>query len=140
MIIHGRECGFRFTVRAAQELAELCPDKDIAKLGELFDNKTYPELVNTITQMAIIFNMADEEARAFNSDGEPRKPLTREEIMVMSKDEFAALQKEVLRAYGIDTKRTVEVEPSKKNGAGKKKSGKSSSTGHGSASTEASST
>lgn len=125
MIIHGRECGFRFTVRASLELAELCPEKDLSRVGELLDGKPYSEIVEVIMKMAIIFNKADEEAIAFAGGGKPGKIITQEEMLVMTSEEFATLQNEVLKAYGVDSARTVEVEPSKKNGAGKKKTVKS---------------
>lgn len=139
MIIHGRECGFRFTVRASIEVAELCPEKDLGRLGELFEG-TYQDIVAMFSKLAVILNKAYEEAVAFEGGGKPGKLITEEEIMFMTSQEFTVMKNEILEAIGGDTKRTVEAEPSKKNGAGKKKSGKSSSTGHGSASTEDSST
>lgn len=140
MIINGRECGFRFTIGASLELAELCPGKDLSKFGELLNGKSYSEFVDVIMKMAIIFNKADEEAKVFYGEGKPVEPITKEEMLYLTNKEFMDMQKEIFDAYGIDTKRTVEVEPSKKNGAAKKKTGKSSSTAPGSASTGGSST
>lgn len=117
MIIHGRECGFRFTIRASIEVAELCPDKDLSRMGELFEGKSYGDMAMQTAKLAAILSKANEEAVAYDGSREPAKPLTEDEMLTLTQEEFQAVQAEVLKAYGADTARTVEVEPSKKNEA-----------------------
>lgn len=126
MIIHGKERGFRFTIRASIEMAELCPDKDISRMGELLDGKSFQEMALQVAKLAIIMNKADEEAVAYEGTRERIEPITEDEMMTLTTEEFTAVQQEIFKAYGADTTRTVEVEPSKKNGAEEAESGKSS--------------
>lgn len=126
MIIHGRECGFRFTIGASIAIAELCPEKDLSRMGELFEGKSYGDVAVQTAKLAAILSKANEAAVAYDGSRQQERPLSEEEIMTLTQEEFQAVQAEVLKAYGADTARTVEVEPSKKNEAEEAKSGRSS--------------
>lgn len=126
MVVHGRECGFRFTIRASIEVAELCPDKDLSRMGELFENASYEDMTAKIAKFAAILSRANEEAVAYDGSRKPENPLSEDEIMTLTNEEFMAVQEEIFKSYGKDTARAVEVEPSKKNKAEEAGSEKSS--------------
>lgn len=139
MVINGRECGFRFTISASIEVAELCPDKDISKLGELFKEESFKNSVIQTVKLAAILSKANEEAVAYDGSRKPEKPLTEGELLSLTQDKFYAVKDEIVKACIGDAARTVEIEPPKKKET-KKKTGKSPSTGPGSDSTGVSST
>lgn len=125
MMIHGREVGFRFTIGASIAVGELCPEGDLSRMGELFEGKSYGDIAAQTAKLAAILSRANEDAVAYDGSRKPERPLSEDEIMTLTQDEFQTVQAEVIKAYGADTARTVEVEPSKKNEAEEAESGKS---------------
>ncbi len=117
MQIHGREVGFRFTVGASAKIADLCPDGDITRLGEMLEGR-YGRVTKDTAAIVAALSEGYELARSYEDRDYTPCPLTADEIMALRVDEFTAVQREALSAWAADSKPTVEVEPGK-NGDGK---------------------
>lgn len=113
MKVHGREVGFRFTVGASAKISDLCPDGDIARLGEVLEGQYGQITRDTATIMAAL-SEGYEQARSFEVPGHEPDPLTADELLSLRPSEFNALQQAALAAWAEDSKPTVEVEPEKK--------------------------
>ena len=109
MQVYGREVGFRFTVGASAKIADLCPDGDIERLGELL-NGSYGQVSRDTAAIVVALNEGYEQAQRFEDPAYKPRPLME-------------LQQAALAAWVEDKKPTVEVEPEKKeNGKDKESS------------------
>lgn len=115
MIIHGREIGFLLTVGASCEIAEMCPNGDMKRLGELMNPDKLADVQKVNAQIIHIMNKGYEEAQEFEQEGYKANPITVREMMTLSPAQFNALAKEAFTAFTTGTQTTVEVEPDKKN-------------------------
>lgn len=115
MQIHGREVGFRFTVGASAKISDLCPDGDLARLGEVLEGQ-YGKVARDSAAIIAALSEGYEDACFFEMPGYRPQPLTIDEVMTLRMGEFAALQQAALVAWVEDSKPTVEVEPEKKEG------------------------
>lgn len=115
MQIYGREVGFRFTVGASAKISDLCPDGDIARLGEVLEGQ-YGQVTRDTAAIMVALSEGYEQARSFEVPGYKPQPLTMEEVLTLRMGEFAQLQQAALTAWAEDSKPTVEVEPEKKEG------------------------
>lgn len=114
MIIHGKERNFLLTVGASAEIADLCPDGDIARMGEMMENASYSQNLKIIIRLAVAMNKGYEEDKEFNEAGYVPDILTERELLALKPSELATLQEEVVTAFAGDVKPTVEVEAEKK--------------------------
>lgn len=125
MIINGREVKFRRTVGADMEIGELCPGRDLGRIGDLFgDGMTFSDNVASVTRIMLILNKWAEATARLNDPDYVPAPLTEDEILTLDETDFADLQQEMMDAWARDTKRTVETAPikgAKKNAATKSK-------------------
>ena len=112
MLIKGREIKFLRTVGAACEIADICPNGDMANIGKLFEGTTKNRITN-MAQVIHFLNEGYEEAKAFDEEGYVPNPITVKELMVLDDDTFNELFVEATGAFYAD-KQTVEVEPEKK--------------------------
>lgn len=113
MQVYGREVGFRFTVGASAKIADLCPDGDIERLGELL-NGNYGQVSRDTASIVVALSEGYEQAQRFEDPSYKPRPLSVEEIMSLRPAEFMALQKAALSAWAADKATTVEAEPEKK--------------------------
>ena len=113
MQVYGREVGFRFTVGASAMIADLCPDGDIERLGELL-NGSYGQVSRDTAAIVVALSEGYEQAQRFENPAYKPRPLSVEEIMSLRPAEFMELQQAALAAWVEDKKATVEVEPEKK--------------------------
>ena len=113
MQVYGREVGFRFTVGASARIADLCPDGDIERLGELL-NGSYGKVSRDTAAIVVALNEGYEQAQRFEDPAYRPRPLSVEEIMSLRPVEFMELQQAAMAAWVEDKKPTVEVEPEKK--------------------------
>ena len=113
MQVYGREVGFRFTVGASARIADLCPDGDIERLGELL-NGSYGKVSRDTAAIVVALSEGYEQAQRFEDLAYKPRPLSVEEIMSLRPTEFMELQQAALAAWVEDKKTTVEVEPEKK--------------------------
>lgn len=121
MQVHGREVGFRFTVGASAKISDLCPDGDISRLGEVLEGQ-YGQITRDTAAIMAALSEGYEQAISFEMPGYKPNPLTVDELFSLRPSEFNALQGEALAAWSEDSKPTVEVEPSKKEGGKARKS------------------
>lgn len=99
MEIYGRKIGLLFSVGAKYEIGSL--DKGL-------DN-----MMRTV-QTAVIMSRAYEKAQKFKDPAHVERPLTKDEVMTLSDEEFAHLCDELTVAFEYGNNVTVEVESKKK--------------------------
>ena len=66
MQVYGREVGFRFTVGASAKIADLCPDGDIERLGELLDG-SYGQVSRDTAAIVVALSEGYEQAQRFEN-------------------------------------------------------------------------
>ena len=113
MVIFGEEYGFMLTVGASAAIADLCPDGDLNRMGEVLEGR----VSNTINFTAsFIEAMAKgfDDAKRYAGEEVTHRPLTADMVKALPSDVFKELQSAALASFRGDTKATVEVEPSKK--------------------------
>lgn len=108
MYIFGKDYGFMLTVGASGEIADLCPDGDIERLGEALEG-SYNQTLNVATGMIVAMSRGFETHRAFEEPGYKADPLTRDMILALSQADFKALEEEAVAAFSSSTRRSVEV-------------------------------
>ena len=89
MKIHGREVGFMLKVGASAEIAKLCPNNDISRLGELFGDD-YVASIDIVSKIVVALNKGFEMAKSFEEQGYQPKPLTHEELMTLTTPQLMA--------------------------------------------------
>ena len=114
MEIFGREINFLKTVWAGVEITKISPDHDPKRLAELFggDGLVSQE---TAIKFVRILNEAYEKKRAFEDPSYTPAPLTEEEIMYLTDNEFEVLFEAAIEAY-TGEEITVETEEPEKTG------------------------
>lgn len=109
MEIHGREIGFKRTVLATCEIAELSPKGDIKQFDKLLMSKEYAVTQKAAAGFIAALSKGYEMAKAFEDlDYKPR-PLTFDEVMCLDNDAFNELFQEAITAW-LGEKVTVEAE------------------------------
>ena len=116
MLIHGKERGFALTVGASAEIADLCPDGDLKRLGEVLDGK-YGEMLRSTAKIIVAMSRGYEDGKAFEDPGYKPDPLTDREVLSLTTEDFRRLQSEAMDAFQAGHKTTVETEPEKKTAA-----------------------
>lgn len=112
MKVRGREIKFLRTVKTTSDLAILCPDKDISRLGEIFSNNVADTILNSAKFIQIL-NEGYEMSKSLNEKDYQPQIISLDELLYLDEDTFSKLQEEALTAYnGVET--TVEIEDSKK--------------------------
>lgn len=112
MLLHGKERKFMLTVGASQEVAALCPDNDLKRIGDVMQGD-YVTVTDNIMKLIVTLNKAYEEAQAYESPGYTPAPLTLEQLRTVTPAQLKVLEAEALAAFAADTTPTVEVEPDK---------------------------
>lgn len=108
---------FKLTVLAAAEIADFCPEKDIAKIGEVM--QTYPDTVKNGARFILALNrgyIMSEIAKDPKAN-KGLKVITEDEIFSLEPDEFMNLLEKAMECFGVDKEPSVEVEPTKKDEA-----------------------
>lgn len=113
MKIFGEEYGMMLTVGASAEIADLCPDGDFTRIGEVLDMK-YSDMINAITRIVVAMANGYDEAKRYSGEEVTHKPLTVEMVKALPSNIFREAQNEAFAAFREGSKTTVEVEPSKK--------------------------
>ena len=111
MKINGREVKFMRTVAATCRIAETCEDGDIKNVNKLFDGNDQTSQ-KACAQFMEIMSEGFEENRKFKEAGYEPRPLTLEEALSLTEEEFSACFLEAVEAYSGE-KPTVETEPIK---------------------------
>lgn len=114
MELHGREVRLAFTTGAMQDIAQLCPGKDIRRLAEVFSaDEDAPIDMGVIVKFAAILSEWGEEAYQWENPGYTPKPFSERELLAAKPAFLRDLFEEVMRVMREDGETTVETEPDK---------------------------
>ena len=111
MKIGNHEYGFRLTVGASIQIAKLCPNGDLARIGEAVGNG-YGEQAEVMAKMIVALNNGYCAAEEF--EGRKAYRLTVENVLSLSPATFAELSLEAFKAFTGDIDGEIEVESEKK--------------------------
>ena len=117
MFIFGREIGLAVTTGSYVQLSNLCPDRDLSKIGQLLAGD---DAMDNTFKMAVIMSQAYESRKARQEPGYKPAPLTSEELYDIEFTEYLQLVDEVSTAIVEGLKTHVNNKPakgSKKNNA-----------------------
>ena len=116
MKIFDEEYGFMLTVGASAAIADLCPDGDLNRMGEVLEGR-FSQTINFTASFIAAMAKGFDDAKRFAGEEVTHKPLTAEMVKALPSDLFKEVQAAALAAFQGDTKTTVEVAPSKKKGS-----------------------
>lgn len=113
MEINGREIKFLRTVKATADIAKMCPDGNIERLGELLGGNLSLTL-ETGAKIIHYLNEGYEMHKHFIDKTYQPQILSVEEIMYLDDVVFTELMKSAMAGLGNGAETTIEVEPTKK--------------------------
>lgn len=111
MIIHGKDIRFKLTVGASGEIADLCPDRDIAKIGDMLSG-AYGDSIITTEKFCRILNKW--YVRCEKYAGRKADSIEEGELLTLEPNEYNQLINEAMGAFSSDAKTDVNAEPKKK--------------------------
>ncbi|MCQ2113348.1 MAG: hypothetical protein MJY95_08425 [Bacteroidaceae bacterium] len=114
MEIYGVERKFLMTVGASAEISEFCPDGDLDRLGELFE-QSYGKSTRATAKIIASLSRGYESFMKFQNPEYVQSPLTVEQIMSLEPKTYKLLVTEAMKAFTDSVETSVETEPSKKN-------------------------
>lgn len=114
MIINGKEIKFLRTVKTTSDIADLCPDKDINRISELFSGDLSTTLI-TGAKFIHFLNEGYEMNKHFMDRTYQPQIIGVDEIMFLDDSTYTALLQDALASMGVGAETTVEIEPTKKN-------------------------
>ena len=101
MVIHGKERGLLLTVGASVGIAELCPNGDMSRLGEVLSaENAYGEQVKTISKIIIEMNRGFEMSKKFSEPDYIPEIITEEELLALPPKVFGEFQKAGIAGRG----------------------------------------
>lgn len=112
MKIRGREINFLRTVKTTCDLAEICPDKDINRLGEIFNGSIGDAQKNAAILIRSLNEGYEMNKHFDNPDYQPNI-ISIDEILFLSQEEYTELLNEAMKVFS-NVETTVEAEKSKK--------------------------
>lgn len=110
-----RNIKFERTVWAERQLAKMCPNNDIKKLGEVITSDDFDKQIEAIESMIIIMNEAHERKAHFLDNSYEINVITREELENMTESELMELSNIAFADFNADGKTEIETEPKKPN-------------------------
>lgn len=114
MKIHGREIKFLRTVKATADLAKLCPNGDINRIGELFSEKDISTTIESGAKLIHFLNEGYEMNKQFMEPGYKPNIISVEEIMYLDDATYTSLIQSAMKGLGMGAETTIEVEEPKK--------------------------
>ena len=108
MLIHGREIGFAFTVGASAEVAKMCPNNDITRIGEVL-GADFVKNVEISTALILLLN--DGYVGIEKLMGREAERITRDEILLLTPAELNAVVAHIMHTMAGDSHREVEATP-----------------------------
>ena len=114
MKIHGREIKFLRTVKATADLAKLCPNGDINRIGELFSEKDISTTIESGAKLIHFLNEGYEMNKQFMEPGYKPSIISVEEIMYLDDATYTSLIQSAMKGLGMGAETTIEVEEPKK--------------------------
>lgn len=113
MKIFGEEYGFALTVGASAEIAEMCPNGDIKRIGEILDGR-YSQTLKFLVSFIVAMAKGYDAQKWVQGEDITHRPLTEEMVLALPNDVFKEVQSAAFEAFHADMKTSVEVAPSKK--------------------------
>lgn len=104
-----------FTIGASAEIAAICPNKDIARVEEIFA-RPYPEMIKGVAVIAAALANGYEYNQLWENPGYQVKKYAPDMILGMTMDKITALQEDIVNAIQGGMKGTVETETPKTEG------------------------
>lgn len=114
MKIHGREIKFLRTVKATADLAKLCPNGDINRIGELFSEKDISTTIESGAKLIHFLNEGYEMNKQFMEPGYKPNIISVEEIMYLDDATYTSLIQSAMKGLSMGAETTIEVEEPKK--------------------------
>lgn len=111
MKVQGREIKFLRTVKTNFDIAEICPEQKLERMGDLFPDDSLESLKNMMRFISLM-NQGYEEAQHYEDPTHEIEVIKEEDMMYMPSDDMSNLFQEAVNAF-LGIKQTVEVEPSK---------------------------
>lgn len=113
MEINGREIKFLRTVKATSDMAKLCPDEDIERMGELF-NGNLPTTLETGAKIIHYLNEGYEMNKHFEDPSYQPQILSVEQIMYLDDVTFTQLMQSAMAGMGNGAETSIELQENKK--------------------------
>lgn len=113
MKIRGKEIKFLRTVKTTIDLTEICPDKDINRIGELFNTNVADMQKNAAILIHSMNESYEMNKHLDDPDYEPNI-ISVDEILYLNQEDFTQLLQEAMNVFSADIKPTVETEKPKK--------------------------
>ena len=115
MIINNKEIKFLRTVSATCDIADLCEDGSLENYTKLFEGPQ-SQVIKAKAKIIVALNNGYEINKALEDSEYKASPITVEQVLALTSDDFIALFDEAFDAlfYSEEAKPTVETEPSKK--------------------------
>ena len=104
------------TVGASIEIARLCPDGDISRVSEIFDQNHFAKTMENTAKFIVALHRG---ARRAEDGRDAELYLTEDDIYNMEVSEIQELQLAAVAAFRRDGKTEVEIKPAK-NGEGER--------------------
>jgi hypothetical protein len=112
MEINGREINFELNVQSHEEICAICPDGDLARMGELYANPGTRKAVEANIKIAIALNRGYEDHKHFDDPNYSPRYLTEEDFRFYPYYKMPELEKELSAAMTAGMKETVETDSS----------------------------
>lgn len=106
----GEKYTFAYTIGAIKEVCARCPDHDPERIGELFNENKYVELLDNMAWFISTLSKWSERRTHGSDEG----ALTEDDIMLMDMDEINDLFAQAMAAFKRDQKSETEIKPAKK--------------------------
>lgn len=113
MEINGREIKFLRTVKATSDMAKLCPDENIERMGELF-NGNLATTLETGAKIIHYLNEGYEMNKHFEDPSYQPQVLSVEQIMYLDDVTFTQLMQSAMASMGNGAETTIELQENKK--------------------------
>lgn len=113
MKIRGKDVRFLRTVKATCEIASLCPNKEIERIGELFDGDL-PTSLETGAKIIHFLNEGYEMNRHFDDPSYVPNVISVEEILYLNEKDYTRLMQSALSSMSNGAETSIEIEDTKK--------------------------
>lgn len=100
-----KKYSFAFTIGAVKEICERCPDHDIERIQELFDENNYITMLDNMAWFICVLSKWSTFRETRSYDG----ALTEDDIMVMDMEEIKDLFNQAMAAFRNDKEPETEV-------------------------------
>lgn len=115
MKVRGREIKFLRTVKSTSDIAKLCPDGDIERIGELFSG-TISNTLETGAYIIHYLNEGYEMNKHFNDPSYEPQVISVDEILYLDDATFTELMQSAMAGMTAGTETSIELKESKKKG------------------------